>query len=113
MSLIQARISEADKQEFVRILEEAGLDVATALRVYVRTVIRAGEFPFWLMTPNAKTVKAMLAVQAGSGEFEDTEDFGAYLEKVEAEAQPEVPDQGLEGISKRPRRHGKKKKLAE
>lgn len=113
MGLIQAKIKEKDKKEFIRIIEDAGLDVATALRIYVRTVVRAGEFPFWLMTPNAKTVNAMQAVLSDAGEFEDTEDFGAYLEKVETEAQQEVSDPSLERVPKRPRRHDKKKKVTE
>ncbi len=113
MGLIQVRLREEEKKKFVSIVEEAGLDVATALRIYVHTIIQAGEFPSWLMAPNNKTIKAMQSVLNSTDEFEDVEDFGAYLEKVEAEAKQEVPDSSAERVSKRSRRHSKKKKVSE
>lgn len=112
MSLIQARIKAEDKAAFVKILEDAGLDVAGALRIYVRTVIRYGEFPFWLMTPNAKTVAAMQAVlDSGSySQYEDVQDFGGFLEKIETEAASQILDSDLARVSERSHPYGKQKK---
>jgi addiction module RelB/DinJ family antitoxin len=43
---IQFRISTADKKKFAKILEDVGLDMPTAFRMFVKRVVASGGIPF-------------------------------------------------------------------
>ena len=46
LSNIQFRLNSADKKKFAKILDEVGLDMPSAFRIFVKKVINSGGLPF-------------------------------------------------------------------
>lgn len=51
---IQARIKESQKQEFAEICEDMGINIATAISMFVANVVNTRELPF---TPTAENIR--------------------------------------------------------
>ena len=52
--LIQVRVSEELKKEATDLFEELGIDLSTAIRMFLRTCIREGGIPFTMKTKTLK-----------------------------------------------------------
>lgn len=57
MSTIQIRIDEKDKKEVRDILNNAGLDFSSAVKMYFRQIRRLKGIPFMILTENGLTPK--------------------------------------------------------
>ena len=62
---VRARVEPEPKQQASEVLEAAGLDVSTAIRLFLRAVVEKGGLPMDLPRPNAKTRRAIRAARAG------------------------------------------------
>jgi DNA-damage-inducible protein J len=51
---IQARIKDTQKQEFAEICEDMGINITTAISMFVTNVINTKELPF---TPTAENIR--------------------------------------------------------
>jgi len=62
---VRARVEPELKKEAAAVLKASGLDVSTAIRLFLRSVVETGGFPIAVPTPNAKTLAAIRAAKAG------------------------------------------------
>jgi DNA-damage-inducible protein J len=62
---VRARVEPELKREAAAVLEAAGLDVSTAIRLFLRSVVETGGLPMALPRANAKTLAAIKAAKAG------------------------------------------------
>ena len=85
---IQVRIDAKTKRESKRILDLIGLDMSSAVKIMLRSIIITKSFPFELRTENGFTVaqeKEMLADLAdahkNAKKFDNVDEFLADLKK--------------------------------
>jgi DNA-damage-inducible protein J len=78
---IEARIEPKLKAEAERILDELGLDVSDAIRVFYKQVVLRKGLPFDVAMPNGATRRAMRDVQNGRGltKYKDTAEMRKKL----------------------------------
>ena len=62
---VRARVEPELKREAAEILKAAGLDVSTAIRLFLRSVVDEGGLPMDLPRPNATTLAAIKAAREG------------------------------------------------
>jgi DNA-damage-inducible protein J len=66
-STITVRVDDRIKKEASNIFKEVGMDMTTAINVYLKQVIRSNGIPFPITAdvPNAVTVKAIQEAERG------------------------------------------------
>jgi DNA-damage-inducible protein J len=62
---VRSRIDLELKQNASAVLEASGLDISTAIRLFLRSVVETGGLPIAINKPNANTVAAIKAAKAG------------------------------------------------
>jgi len=62
---VRSRVEPELKKDAAAILKGAGLDVSTAIRLFLRSVVEAGGLPIQVPRPNARTLAAIKAAKAG------------------------------------------------
>ena len=62
---VRSRIEPELKREAAAILAAVGLDLSTAIRLFLRGVVEKGGLPMELPRPNAKTLAAIKAAKSG------------------------------------------------
>lgn len=62
---VRSRVEPELKQEAVAILKAAGLDLSTAIRLFLRSVVEKGGLPMELPRPNPVTLSAIREARAG------------------------------------------------
>ena len=62
---IRSRIEPALKEEATAVLKASGLDVSTAIRLFMRSVVDKGCFPIDIPKPNAQTLAAIAEAKKG------------------------------------------------
>jgi DNA-damage-inducible protein J len=62
---VRSRVEPELKREAAAVLKAAGLDVSTAIRLFLRSVVDTGGLPIKVPRPNAKTLAAIKAAKAG------------------------------------------------
>lgn len=62
---VRSRVEPELKREAAAILKAAGLDVSTAIRLFLRSVVETGGLPIVLLRPNPATLAAIKASKAG------------------------------------------------
>ncbi len=62
---VRSRVEPELKREAAAILKTAGLDVSTAIRLFLRIVIETGGLTIILLRPNLATLAAIKASKAG------------------------------------------------
>lgn len=62
---VRARVEPQLKREAAAVLKAAGLDVSTAIRLFLRSVVEKGGLPIDMPRPNATTLAAINAAKAG------------------------------------------------
>ena len=76
---IRSRVEPEIKEEATRILEACGLDLSSAIRLFLNNVVVAKGLPFDL-APNATTIAAMEEAVKLSARFSSPEQFFDELE---------------------------------
>ncbi len=66
-SFVHSRIDEDVKEKASFILDEIGLSVSDAIRLFLKQVIMKRGMPFPVRMPNAQTIAAMNASDKGEG----------------------------------------------
>ena len=64
-STIHIRVDDETKAKAVRVLEAMGLDVSTAVRIYLVRIAAEQRLPFELRVPNAVTQEAISELEGG------------------------------------------------
>ncbi len=62
---VRARVEPELKRESAAVLEAVGLDMSTAIRLFLRSVVEKGGMPIELPRPNATTLAAIKAAKEG------------------------------------------------
>jgi len=62
---VRSRVEPELKQEATAILKAAGLDVSTAIRLFLRSVVETGGLPMPLPKANPETLAAIRAAKSG------------------------------------------------
>ncbi len=62
---VRARVEPELKRESAAVLEAVGLDMSTAIRLFLRSVVEKGGMPIDLPRPNATTLAAIKAAKEG------------------------------------------------
>ena len=62
---VRSRVEPELKEEAAAILRAAGLDVSTAIRLFLRSVVEKGGLPIELPRPNAATLASIRNAKAG------------------------------------------------
>jgi len=62
---VRSRIEPALKREAAAVLKAAGLDLSTAIRLFLRTVVQQGGLPIDMPRPIATTLAAIKAAKDG------------------------------------------------
>jgi DNA-damage-inducible protein J len=62
---VRSRVEPELKREAAAVLKAAGLDVSTAIRLFLRSVVEKGGLPMDVPRPNARTLAAIKAAKAG------------------------------------------------
>ncbi len=63
MTTINVRVDENVKKQASELFEELGLDMSTALNLFLRQAISYGGIPFEIRKPNATTLEALEEVK--------------------------------------------------
>ena len=61
---VRSRVEPELKRDAAAVLKAAGLDVSTAIRLFLRSVVKTGGLPIAVPRPNAKTLAAIKAAKA-------------------------------------------------
>jgi len=72
---VRSRVEPELKHEATAILKAAGLDVSTAIRLFLRSVVEKGGLPMELPRPNPTTLAAIREAKAGKTTRATLEDF--------------------------------------
>jgi len=62
---VRSRVEPELKREAAAVLKASGLDVSTAIRLFLRSVVETGGLPIQMPRPNAVTLAAIKAAKAG------------------------------------------------
>lgn len=62
---VRSRIEPALKREAAAVLKAAGLDLSTAIRLFLRSVVQQGGLPMDMPRPNTTTLAAIKAAKSG------------------------------------------------
>jgi DNA-damage-inducible protein J len=72
---VRSRVEPELKREATAVLSAVGLDVSTAIRLFLRSVVDKGGLPIEVPRPNAKTLAAIKAAKANKVTEVSLEDF--------------------------------------
>jgi DNA-damage-inducible protein J len=72
---VRSRVEPELKREAAAVLKAAGLDVSTAIRLFLRSVVEKGGLPMDLPRANPKTLAAIRDAKAGKTTRTTLEDF--------------------------------------
>ncbi|MBI2463667.1 type II toxin-antitoxin system RelB/DinJ family antitoxin [Candidatus Peregrinibacteria bacterium] len=68
MTTIQIRIDEKIKKSAKKVLDDVGIDMSTAMKIYLKQIVIHKGIPFQLMTENGLTVEKEKAILKASEE---------------------------------------------
>jgi len=83
MAQIQIRIDDKTKNEAKKVLEELGLDMTTAIKLYLKQVVKQEGIPFEIYTKNGFTLKQEMEVLKVMQESEKAENLVGSMEADE------------------------------
>lgn len=63
MPTINIRVEEKLKKESEQVFEELGLNMTSAMTIFLKAVVRTNSIPFSLEIPNQKTIDAFKEVE--------------------------------------------------
>lgn len=82
------RVDNLTKRKAKIILDELGLDLSTAINLYLKQIIKKGGIPFMINEPNEEFIKAIQSVEKGDqliGPFDSVDELMKYLESPDDE----------------------------
>ncbi len=92
MSTIQVRIDSKTKKEAKKVLDKVGLDMSSAIKVYLHQMVISQGIPFPILTENGLTIQQEREILKASeeakrginvqGPFETAEEIQAYLDSL-------------------------------
>jgi DNA-damage-inducible protein J len=59
MKTLQVRLPDELREEADHVLDEIGMDMSTAIRVYLKKIVQGRSIPFTLEAPDTPSVKAV------------------------------------------------------
>jgi DNA-damage-inducible protein J len=62
---VRSRVEPELKRDAAAVLKASGLDVSTAIRLFLRSIVETGGLPIEMPRPNARTLAAIKAAKAG------------------------------------------------
>jgi DNA-damage-inducible protein J len=62
---VRSRVEPALKRDAAAVLKASGLDLSTAIRLFLHSVVETGGLPITVPRPNTKTLAAIRAAKAG------------------------------------------------
>ena len=63
MPTINIRVNEQLKKESEKVFEELGMNMTTAITIFLKAVVRENGIPFSLEIPNKETLKAFKEIE--------------------------------------------------
>lgn len=63
MAIINVRVEESVKKQAAELFDELGLDMSTAMNIFLRQAIRQGGMPFEIKKTNDETLAVMREVE--------------------------------------------------
>lgn len=84
MSVINIRVNEEVKKEVEAIYKEIGLNMSTAINLFLKKCILEQGIPFELKVPNKETMKAMEEVEKGIGLSKPFSDIKTLVDDLNA-----------------------------
>jgi DNA-damage-inducible protein J len=72
---VRSRVEAELKSEATAVLKGMGLDVSTAIRLFLRSVVETGGLPMAMPRPNPTTMAAIQAAKAGKVEETTLDDL--------------------------------------
>ena len=84
MSTIQVRIDPKTKKAAKKILDRVGLDMSSAIKVYLKQIIISEGIPFSLLTENGLTIQQEKEILKASEEAKRGENVDGPFEAEEA-----------------------------
>lgn len=92
-STINARVDDNLKKQVVELLEGLGLDMSTAINMFLRQILIRGGIPFDIRMPNADTLAAIEEVEkikCGKIKAKSYNDVDELFADLESESDDEV-----------------------
>ncbi|MBI4203788.1 MAG: type II toxin-antitoxin system RelB/DinJ family antitoxin [Betaproteobacteria bacterium] len=77
---IRSRIEPELKEQAQRVLDECGLNLSDAIRLFLRQIVATGGLPFEVKAPNAATQAAMLEARQVRARYATAKDLFDDLE---------------------------------
>lgn len=97
MTTINVRVDATVKKDATALLEDLGLDMTTAVNLYLRQIIMHGGIPFDVRKPNAQTLAAIEEVEKiKRGEIQPKR-YDTFAELVK-EIEEEISQEGEENV---------------
>lgn len=85
MTTIQIRTQEAVKKNAQQVLSELGIDMTTAINMYLVQIAKQGGIPFDILTENGMTLKAERQILEASEEARNSkESYNSAAEMFDA-----------------------------
>ena len=95
MTTINVRVDESVKKQANALFEELGLDMSTALNLFLRQAISYGGIPFEIRKPNPVTMAALEEleqIKRGELKAKSYNNFSELLKDLEEEIEQEEKD---------------------
>lgn len=93
MTNINVRVDETVKKKASELFEELGLDMSTAMNLFLRQAIMCGGIPFEIKRPNLNTITAMEEVnqiRAGKLQAKRYNNVNDLFEDLDGEEDAEI-----------------------
>ena len=84
MATITIRVDEKVKKEAEELFHEMGLNMSTAMNIFLKRCILEEGIPFELKVPNKKTLKALDDVNKGKGLSKEFNNIKELMEDLNA-----------------------------
>lgn len=84
MATITIRVDEKVKKEAEELFKEMGLNMSTAMNMFLKRCIFEEGIPFELKVPNKKTLKALDDVNKGKGLSKEFDSIEELMEDLNA-----------------------------
>ena len=84
MSTIQIRINEKDKKEAKKVFDGLGLDMSSAIKIFLKKVSDRKGLPFLMLTENGLTLEQEEEILKAAKEAEQGKNISKILEGKEA-----------------------------
>jgi DNA-damage-inducible protein J len=85
MELLQVRVDKKTKERAAAVFESIGMDLSTAVRVFLRKAILVGGIPFEVTNSDKLTVDAMMALEEMRDISEANGNCNMTLEEINEE----------------------------